>query len=114
MLRFRLVIAVLVLCAAVAHASTPPPAERVARLLPPRPNPFAQRTEIAWQLARSDDVLLRVLDVQGRVVRILAAGRREPGLHRVTFDAAGLPNGLYVCQLRAGGRVESRPLVRLR
>ncbi len=71
------------------------------------PNPFAERTEIAFMLADASDVSLVVYDVRGRAVATLADGPMAAGRHALTFDAAGLPSGVYVYRLIAGVKVQT-------
>ncbi len=71
------------------------------------PNPFARSTEIAFSLEASSAVRLVVYDVRGREVATLADGAMEAGRHTVTFDAAGLPSGVYVYRLVAGSSAET-------
>ncbi|RJP78519.1 MAG: M28 family peptidase [Candidatus Zixiibacteriota bacterium] len=65
------------------------------------PNPFNPVTAVRYELPRACRVQLRVYDTAGRLVRELAGGWREAGVHEVTFDASGLPSGLYLCRLQA-------------
>jgi len=36
------------------------------------------------------------------LVTTLVNGWREAGSHQVTWDASGLPSGLYFCRMQAG------------
>ncbi len=83
------------------------------------PNPFAEQTEIRFELAERDDVKIRIYDVTGRCLITLAEGERVPGPHSVTWngnDAEGrrLPGGLYFYSLEssAGTTVRSLEVVR--
>lgn len=86
------------------------------RLRQNAPNPFASRTSIGFDLARRAPVSLRVYDVAGRQVRVLAEGVREAGSHAVEWngrDEQGAPvkAGLYFCRLEADGAAETRRIV---
>lgn len=82
-----------------------------------RPNPFTEGALIGFYLKEAGPVRLTVHDVQGRVVRDLAAGSRSAGAHAVRWDGRGdegpLPSGVYFYRLQAGGRVEEHKLIRL-
>jgi hypothetical protein len=78
-----------------------------------RPNPFSGATDLQFQLAREAEVTLGVYDVTGREVARLADRQRfGQGLHVIRFDGRGLPGGLYVCVLRAGGQTTARRIAR--
>jgi hypothetical protein len=63
------------------------------------PNPFNPSTTIAFTLPRDEFVTLKVFNVLGQEVRTLVNEKRNAGLHRVVFDAAGLTSGVYVYKL---------------
>jgi len=44
----------------------------------------------------------------------LISGWRDAGAHEVTFDASGLPSGLYFARLVAGDIAQTRKLVLLK
>jgi len=71
-------------------------------LNPAHPNPFNPKTAISYQLPASGFVALRIYDTAGRLVATLVNGWREAGLHEATFDASGLPSGIYLYRLQAG------------
>ncbi len=83
-------------------------------LLQNYPNPFNPSTAISFTLPQSADVTLKVVDVLGRQLRVLALGFKEPGNHDVMFDAIGLPSGTYFYQLQAGPVSETRQMVVLK
>jgi hypothetical protein len=80
-------------------------------LEPNVPNPFAQRTQIAFSLAEAVDVRLVVFDVLGREVARLADGALEAGRHNVVFETGGLPAGTYLYRLEAGSFVATRRMM---
>jgi len=68
------------------------------------PNPVRDRGAVAFTLERASPVAVDLLDIQGRVVRhLLAESALEPGVHRTALDASGLPAGVYLARVRAGG-----------
>jgi len=72
------------------------------KLLANYPNPFNPTTAISYQLSANSHVKLEVFDTAGRLVTTLVNGWREAGSHQVTWDASGLPSGLYFCRMQAG------------
>jgi len=72
-------------------------------LLHARPNPFVSETQIQYALARPGPVSLRVYDLLGREVAVLADGAREAGTYNERWDASRMDAGVYFCDLRANG-----------
>ncbi|MBI5059679.1 choice-of-anchor D domain-containing protein [candidate division KSB1 bacterium] len=67
------------------------------------PNPFNPSTTIAYDLARSGVVALRVFDVNGRVVADLVHETQSAGRHAVEFDGTRFASGLYLYRLESSG-----------
>jgi hypothetical protein len=72
-------------------------------LLAPHPNPFNPSTTLSFTLPRASAVTLRLYDVLGRQVHVLADGMYATGRHEFVLDASGLAGGLYFCRLDASG-----------
>ena len=67
------------------------------------PNPFNPVTTLPYTLAERSEILLRIFDVLGREIAVLASGMQDAGEYRVHWRAADLPSGLYFCRLEAAG-----------
>jgi hypothetical protein len=78
------------------------------------PNPFNPATSISYALPAKVQVVVRVYDLLGRVIATLVNGVEEPGEHRVRWDAAGVPGGIYFCRLTAGGWARTVKMVVMR
>jgi beta-propeller uncharacterized protein DUF5122 len=84
------------------------------------PNPFAAGdVTIPFAVAKSGMVRLRIFDVNGRQVRLLASERMEPGSRVVTWDGRDdlghfVPGGVYLYELQSPGFRKTQRLVRLR
>jgi hypothetical protein len=94
----------------------PEPVQKPATfaLLPNTPNPFNPTTTLSYELSTPQEVSLRVFDLAGRLVRELVDGPRPAGSHEVLFDGSGLASGVYLAELRAGERVETRKMLLLK
>lgn len=96
-----------------------PSNEGMLTLGPARPNPSRGPSTLRFELARAASVDATVFDAQGRRVRTLA--RLEPlaaGAHQLTWDGhddagARVGAGVFFVRLQAGGRAESRSVIRL-
>ena len=80
------------------------------RLLQNYPNPFNPVTTIPYDIARPADIQLRVFDILGREVAVLARGLHKVGSYAATLDGSKLPSGVYYCVLVVDG-VQSRTQV---
>ncbi|MDY0110976.1 MAG: S8 family serine peptidase [Candidatus Krumholzibacteria bacterium] len=94
-------------CAPVT--AVPLAAARLPRLLPNAPNPFNPRTTLAYELAATSSISLRIFDAAGRFVRMLVdESAQAPGFYSVTWDGRDqqgrdVAGGVYFSLLRSGG-----------
>ena len=78
------------------------------------PNPFNPSTTINYSLPANSRVVLKVYDLLGREVRTLVDEKQNAGYHNVTFQAAGLPSGVYFYRLQAATYSETKKLLLLK
>ena len=95
--------------ASAAQGPSLVPLERSVVVLP---NPTSHGAVVYFGLPRATKVELRVMDVQGRQIALLAAGPHEAGVHRATWPAVR-PGNYYVV-LDAEGRRLTRKMIVLR
>ncbi len=84
------------------------------QLLGNYPNPFNPTTEIRWTMDVGRETRIAVYDILGREIQILVDGMMPSGQHSVTFDAAGLPSGMYVVVLETSGMRDVRKITLLK
>ena len=73
--------------------------------------PDGSRVTMEYSVAEESDVHAMVYDVSGRRVALLADARVAPGEHELVWTAAGVPNGVYFCRLRAGEAVATTTVI---
>ena len=78
------------------------------------PNPFNPSTVIGFRIPDVSRVRLIVFDVLGQEIMTLVDRQMPAGEHRVTFDATGLPSGVYYYRLTAGAFMETNHMVLVR
>ena len=83
-------------------------------LLPNYPNPFNPSTVVSYRLSVFSDVQIHVMNLLGQKVGTLFDGVQTPGQHSITFDAAGLPSGMYVVVLETAGFRDARKITFLK
>lgn len=92
-----------------------PGARRQLALRQNAPNPFNPSTSIEFELPASGSIALRVFDLRGRLIRVLAEGDYAAGVHRVSWnglDAMGqsVASGTYFYELRTSERLLIRKM----
>ena len=75
------------------------------------PNPFSTTTEVYYRVNESTPVRLSVWSVSGHLAEELVNEMQEPGLHRVPFDAGGLPSGTYFVRLETEEGVQTGKMI---
>jgi hypothetical protein len=88
----------------VSVRTLPPSSGSITMLLPSRPNPFSDRTEIGFVLAAPSYAKLSIYDVAGRHVRTLAEGHHPAGEQRLTWEGRtdhgeNVTSGVYFLKL---------------
>ena len=83
------------------------------------PNPFNPVTLIRFELPRASEVELSIYNTTGQLVRRLAEGTYERGVHRLAWDSkdergVDVASGVYFYRLEAGEVVRTRRMVLLR
>ncbi|MFH1010879.1 MAG: T9SS type A sorting domain-containing protein [bacterium] len=75
------------------------------------PNPFNAATTIRYDLKQTGPVELIVFDLLGKEVAKLASGPHLAGSYTATWNAAGLPSGIYLCRMQAQGFTQTRKVM---
>jgi photosystem II stability/assembly factor-like uncharacterized protein len=76
------------------------------------PNPFNPSTKIKFSITTGDDnVSLKVFDLNGKKMSVVAFGKFQPGTYEVAFDGSALPSGVYFYELTAGEYKEVKKMV---
>ena len=99
------------------------------RLFQNYPNPFNPTTTIGYTVgvvsrqspaprgtagSVVSNVKLAVYDLLGREVAVLVDEVKQPGDYTATWDAAGMPSGIYLARLQAGALTQTRSMMLLR
>ena len=78
------------------------------------PNPFNPTTTIRYTIKERIFVTLKVFDVLGNEIESLVNEEKPAGTYELTWNAEGLPSGVYFYQLKAGDFIQSRKMVFLK
>ena len=78
------------------------------------PNPFNPSTTIRLEVPARDFIELNVYDVSGKEIARLVKQNLNAGVYDVSFDASGLPSGVYFYTLRSSEFVQTKKMVLVR
>ena len=74
------------------------------------PNPFNPSTQILFYTPSKGYVSLKVYDILGRRIAVLADGIMEAAHHMIIFDGSNCSSGTYFYCLQAGISIETKKL----
>ncbi len=75
------------------------------------PNPVEATATIEFTLAAKAKVEISVYNSVGQIIRTLMDEELTAGLHQVTFDRAGLSQGIYFYNIKAGAQSETHKMI---
>jgi len=75
------------------------------------PNPFNPTTRISFTIPEKSQIKLKVFDILGREVQVLAYGVYEAGKYEVEFNASNLPSGVYFYNLTTGSNTITKKML---
>lgn len=78
------------------------------------PNPFNPATKITFGIPERSNLMLRVFNLIGEEIAVLASGVYEAGTYSFDFDASNLPSGIYVYALQTENSVISKKMTLLK
>lgn len=75
------------------------------------PNPAAESATVSFSLSDESQVVIRLMDMNGRVVQEIENATYPQGNHYAAFDNRNLSSGLYLVQLTTNENVTTRKLM---
>lgn len=75
------------------------------------PNPFNPATTIAYEIDHSTFVTLKIFDLLGREVAVLANEMKSSGKYEAVFTAAEEPSGIYFYRFTAGNYSATKKMI---
>jgi len=82
------------------------------------PNPFKASTSIGFMLEEQQNLQVYVYDSMGRLVKTLANGVYDKGLHQLDWnglaeDGSTLSDGIYICQMVTPNGIRNIQMIRM-
>ncbi len=78
------------------------------------PNPFNPSTAIRVSLSHAGTMSLKIYDVLGQLVKVVADGYKTPGTYTFNVNMNNLASGVYFYVLRQGAKVMTRKMMLLK
>jgi hypothetical protein len=75
------------------------------------PNPFNPSTTISFTIPVKNNVILRIYDLNGKLVETLLEKEIPAGNHSIQWNAEGLSSGIYFYKLDAGNFSAARKML---
>ena len=100
--------------AGACNTVTPPADPAFDAIITNYPNPFTTSTTIKFH-TEGGHTLIQIIDTLGRVIKtLLERDYTTAGINTVSFDAEGLPTGIYYARLQNGVIQKVRPMLKVR
>ena len=79
------------------------------------PNPFNPTTTVEFSVMNAGNHTIDIYSTAGQLIETISQGYVSPGSYQVTWDANGMPSGIYIVRLIANGKlVNSRKVMLLK
>ncbi|MFA6470782.1 MAG: MXAN_6640 family putative metalloprotease [Candidatus Latescibacterota bacterium] len=78
------------------------------------PNPFNSETSITYYVPKESHIKLRVVNLAGQTVSVLADRVDQKGRYTVSFNASGVSSGQYFIVLESGATLITRKMLYLK
>ena len=75
------------------------------------PNPFNSETQVIFSLNKSSEIDLSVYNLLGQRVATLFKGRKPAGIHKIIFNATGLPSGVFFYRIKSSEFSSTRKML---
>ena len=78
------------------------------------PNPFNPVTRIKYSINASQNVTLKIYDIQGKEIETLVNREQPAGIYEVNFDGNKLCSGIYFYKLKTDSFIETKKMILLK
>ena len=75
------------------------------------PNPFNPTTKIRYEIPKNSNVLIRVYDVRGRLVKEVVNEYKHAGVYYLEFNASSISSGVYYYQMTSDTFSDTKKMI---
>ncbi len=76
------------------------------------PNPFSTSTILEFNLLSTNSVSINIVDVTGRIVKLIHKSNFQIGKNQITIDLSDVTSGIYFCEVKSNGSLETYRLIK--
>ena len=75
------------------------------------PNPVKDRLQVRYETFSEENVIIQLIDIQGKVI-CTQNSKSTLGINYVNINSDTFQNGIYLCKLQTGNRVEIKKFIK--
>ena len=75
------------------------------------PNPFNPTTQMSLTLSTATDVSVKVFNMAGQLVDVIANGQMSSGSYSFTWDGTNASSGVYFIQTEVGSEIQNQKIM---
>ena len=75
------------------------------------PNPFNPTTQMSITLNTTTDVAVKVFNMNGQLIDVIASGQMSSGTYNFTWDATNASSGVYFIQTEIGSEINNQKIM---
>ncbi len=75
------------------------------------PNPFNGNTNIRFELKKASNVVLKVIDIRGKIISVLINTHFPAGVYEASWNPESQPSGIYFYRLEAGSVTKTGKMI---
>jgi len=75
------------------------------------PNPVSSSAAISFSLPESEKISVKIFDLSGKMIKTLADGKMDKGMHQLTWNTENATAGIYILRLQTSSSAQTRKLV---
>ena len=75
------------------------------------PNPFNPTTQMSLTLNSVADVSVKVFNMTGQLVDVIANGQMDKGSYSLTWDGTNVSSGVYFIKTEVGSEIHSQKIM---
>jgi type IX secretion system substrate protein/VCBS repeat protein len=76
------------------------------------PNPFNELTTIYFNLEKTENVFILIMDVTGREIKNISTSNFQKGKNKINIDLSELNSGIYFCKIKLNEKYQAVKLVK--